>query len=157
MPVLGDNLPMTYYRLAPAVVARILGLALVLLALLAFVATIIVALAGGSIDVAIGLVVAGVLALVVTTWWLRTRAWVVRCSPEGYAVRLVRGAGVRQAAWTEVRDAVTTATRGIACLVIRLGDGTSTSIPVGLLAVDREQFVREMQRHLGEGQQITPL
>ena len=157
MPVLGDNLPMTYYRLAPAVVARILGLALVLLALLAFVATIIVALAGGSIDVAIGLVVAGVLALVVTTWWLRTRAWVVRCSPEGYAVRLVRGAGVRQAAWTEVRDAVTTTTRGIACLVIRLGDGTSTSIPVGLLAVDREQFVREMQRHLGEGQQITPL
>ena len=65
--------------------------------------------------------------------------------------------GVSPATRGEVRDAVTTTTRGIACLVIRLGDGTSTSIPVGLLAIDREQFVREMQRHLGEGQRITPL
>ena len=148
---------MTYYRLAPAVVARILGLALVLLAVIAFVATVAVAVAGGSIDVVVGVVIGGALVVVIAAWWLRTRAWVVRCSPDGYSVRLVRGAGVRHAPWTEVRDAVTTTTRGIACLVIRLGDGTSTSIPVGLLAIDREQFVREMQRHLGEGQRITPL
>ena len=148
---------MTYYRLAPAVVARILGLALVLLAVVAFAATIAVAVAGGSIDLVVGIVIGGALVVVIAAWWLRTKAWVVRCSADGYAVRLVRGAGVRQAPWTEVRDAVTTTTRGIACLVIRLGDGTSTSIPVGLLAIDREQFVREMQRHLGEGQRITPL
>jgi len=148
---------MTYYRLAPAVVARILGLALVLLAVIAFVATIAVAVVDGPIDLVIGLVVVGAITVAAVAWWLRTKAWVVRCSPEGYAVRLVRGAGVRRAPWTEVRDAVTTTTRGIACLVIRLGDGTSTSIPVGLLAIDREQFVREMQRHLGEGQRITPL
>lgn len=148
---------MTYYRLAPAVVARILGLALVLLAVIAFAATIVVAVAHGPIDVVVGLVVGGAIVVVAVAWWLRSKAWVVRCSEEGYAVRLVRGAGVREAPWTEVRDAVTTTTRGIACLVIRLGDGTSTSIPVGLLAIDREQFVREMQRHLGEGQGITPL
>jgi len=148
---------MTYYRLAPAVVARILGLALVLLALVAFVATIAVAVAGGSVDIVIGVVVAGAIVVAAGAWWLRSKAWVVRCSPEGYTIRLVRGTGVRQAAWTEVRDAVTTTTRGIACLVLRLGNGTTTSIPVGLLAIDREEFVRAMQRHLGEGQGITPL
>ena len=148
---------MTYYRLARAVVARIVGLALVLLATVAIVATLAVAATDGSIDVVIAIVVVGAVAVAVGAWWLRRKAWVVRCSPEGYAVRLVRGAGVRQAGWTEVRDAVTTTTRGIACLVLRLGNGGTTSIPVGLLAIDREQFVREMQRHLGEGQRITPL
>jgi hypothetical protein len=148
---------MTYYRLAPAVVARILGLALVLLALVAFVATIVVAVAHGSIDIVIGIVLVGAVAIAGTGWWLRGRAWVVRCDADGYAVRLVRGAGVRQAPWREVRDAVTTTTRGIACLVLRLGDGRTTSIPVGLLAIDREDFVREMQRHLGEGQKVRPL
>ena len=148
---------MTYYRLAPAVVARILGLALVLLALVAFVATVVVALAHGSIDIVIGIVLVGAVAVAGTAWWLRGPAWVVRCDEDGYAVRLVRGTGVRQAPWREVRDAVTTTTRGIACLVLRLGDGRTTSIPVGLLAIDREDFVREMQRHLGEGQKVRPL
>jgi hypothetical protein len=148
---------MTYYRLAPAVVARILGLALVLLAVCAVVATIIVAAAGGSVDVLVAAILGAVVAVAVGAWWLRSKAWVVRCGPDGYAIRLVRGTGVRQAAWTEVRDAVTTTTRGVACLIIRLGDGSTTSIPVGLLAIDREQFVREMQRHLADGQRITPL
>ena len=148
---------MTYYRLAPAVVARILGLALVLLAVVAFVSTIVVALAHGPVDIVIGIVLAGVVVVAAGGWWLRSRAWVVRCGEDGYAVRLVRGAGVRQAPWTEVRDAVTTTTRGIACLVLRLGNGESTSIPVGLLAVDREEFVRQMQRHLRAGQNVRPL
>jgi hypothetical protein len=148
---------MTYYRLAPAVVARILGLALVALALVAFVATIVVALAGGSIDIVIGILLIGGLVVLGVTWWLRGRAWVVRCAEDGYAVRLVRGAGVRRAAWTDVADAVTTTTRGIPCLVLRLHDGATTSIPVALLAIDREEFVREMQRHLGAGQRVRPL
>jgi len=148
---------MTYYRLAPAVVARLLGLALVVLALVAFVATIVVSATHGSIDIVIGIVLVGAIALAVGAWWLRSKAWVVRCDDDGYAVRLVRGAGVNRAAWTEVRDAVTTTTRGIACLVLRLGNGGTTSIPVGLLAIDREEFVRRMQRHLGEGQKVRPL
>lgn len=148
---------MTYYRLAPAVVARILGLALVVLAVIAFAATVVVALAHGSIDIVLGIVLGGALLTVLGAWWLRTTAWVVRCGQDGYAVRLVRGAGARHADWREVSDAVTTTTRGIACLVLRLADGRTTSIPVGLLAVDREEFVRQMQRHLGEGQKVRPL
>jgi hypothetical protein len=108
-------------------------------------------------DVLVAAVLGAAVAIAAGAWWLNSKAWVVRCSPDGYTIRLVRGAGVRQAAWTEVRDAVTTTTRRVACLVLRLGNGSTTSIPVGLLAIDREQFVREMQRHLGEGQRITPL
>lgn len=156
-PGIGDNRGMTYYRLAPAVVARILGLALVALALVAFVTTVVVALVHGSIDVVIAIVLAGAVVVALGAWWLRSKAWVVRCGEDGYAVRLVRGAGVRQAPWTEVRDAVTTTTRGIACLVLRLGSGETTSIPVGLLAIDREEFVRQMQRHLRAGQKVRPL
>jgi hypothetical protein len=148
---------MTYYRLAPAIVARILGLSLVLLAVAAFLATIVVTLVHGSIDVVIGVVLVGAIVIALGAWWLRSKAWVVRCGPDGYAVRLVRGAGVRQADWRQVADAVTTTTRGIACLVLRLSDGRTTSIPVGLLAIDREDFVRQMQRHLGEGQKVRPL
>lgn len=148
---------MTYYRLAPAVVARILGLALVALAMVAFVATVVVALAHGSIDIVIGIVLFGALLVLGVGWWLRRRAWVVRCDQDGYVVRLVRGAGVRRAAWTDVADAVTTTTRGIPCLVLRLADGGTTSVPVALLAIDREEFVRQMQRHLGAGQRVRPL
>lgn len=148
---------MTYYRLAPAVVARILGLALVALALIAFATTIAVALTHGSIDIVIGIVLLGAFLVLGAAWWLRSRAWVVRCAEDGYVVRLVRGAGVRRAAWTDVADAVTTTTRGIPCLVLRLHDGGTTSIPVALLAIDREEFVRQMQRHLGAGQRVRPL
>lgn len=148
---------MTLYRLAPAVVARILGLALVLLAVVAFLATIVVAVAHGSIDIVIGIVLIGAVVIAAGAWWLRRKAWVVRCDQDGYAIRLVRGAGVREARWQEVADAVTTTTRGIACLVLRLTDGRTSSIPVGLLAIDREEFVREMQRHLRGGQKVRPL
>lgn len=148
---------MTLYRLAPAVVARILGLCLVGLALVAFIATVVVTLAHGSIDVVIAIVLAGAVVILAGAWWLRRGAWVVRCDESGYAVRLVRGTGVRAAAWTDVADAVTTRTHGIPCLVLRLADGRTTSIPVTLLAIDREEFVREMQRHLGAGQRVRPL
>ena len=86
-----------------------------------------------------------VVALLLLAWWLRNRAWVLRCTPEGYAVRLVRGAGVTDARWDAVEDAVTTTRHDVPCVVLRLRDGRTTTIPVGVLAVDKEQFVRELQ------------
>jgi hypothetical protein len=34
---------------------------------------------------------------------------------------------------------------------LRLRDGRSTTIPVQMLAIDREEFVRELQLHLSHG------
>ena len=40
----------------------------------------------------------GVAGRVGVGWWLRSRAWVLRCTDDGYRVRLVRGAGVTRGA-----------------------------------------------------------
>lgn len=146
----------TVYRLAPAVVARFVGLALVGLALLLFAGTAVVALAGLPADLLVVLVLLGVAGVVGGGWWLRNRAWVVRCTDEGYQVRLVRGAGVTEARWSGVEDAVTTYRHEVACLQLRLRDGRTTTVPVGLLAADREQFVREVQDRLQRGHGLRP-
>ena len=149
--------PPTLYRLAPAVVARFLGLALVALALVLFVGTAVVALAGLPLDLLVAVVLVGVLGCVALGWWLRSRAWVLRCTDDGYRVRLVRGAGVKQARWSAVEDAVTTYRHDVACVQLRLRDGRTTTIPVGVLAVDRDQFVRELQGRLQRGHGLRPL
>jgi len=145
------------YRLAPAFVARLLGLALVGLALLLFAGTAVVALAGLPADLLIAVVLVCVLAVAGLGWWLRSRAWVLRCTDDGYRVRLVRGAGVREERWSQVEDAVTAYRRDVACLELRLRDGRTTTIPVGVLAVDKDEFVREVQGRLQRGHGLRPL
>jgi hypothetical protein len=145
------------YRLAPAFVARLLGLSLVVVALLLFVGTAVVALAGLPADLLVLVVLVVVAGAFGFGWWLRSRAWVLRCSEDGYRVRLLRGAGVTEARWVDVEDAVTTYRRDIACLELRLRDGRTTTIPVGALDVDREQLVRELQGRLQRGHGLRPL
>ena len=145
------------YRLAPAVVARFVGLALVGLALLLFVGTAVVSLTGLPGDVMVLVVLLGVAGCLGLGWWLRSRAWVLRCTDDGYRVRLVRGAGVTEARWSAVEDAVVAVRHDVACVELRLRDGGTTTIPVGVLAVDREQFVRELQGRLQRGHGLRPL
>ncbi|WP_028650874.1 PH domain-containing protein [Nocardioides halotolerans] len=145
------------YRLAPAFVARLMGAALVGLALLLFVGTFVVAVAGLPPDLLVVAVLVCVALVAGFAWWLRQRAWVLRATAGGYQVRLVRGAGVREARWSEVEDAVTAYRREVACLELRLRDGRTTTIPVGVLAVDKDDFVREVQARLQRGHGLRPL
>lgn len=147
----------TVYRLAPTFVARLLGLALVGLALLLFVGTAVVVIAGLPPDVMVVVVLLGVLGAIGFGWWLRNRAWVLRCTDDGYRVRLVRGVGVADARWSAVEDAVTAYRRGVDCLELRLRDGGTTTIPVGVLDVDKDRFVREVQDRLQRGHGLRPL
>ncbi len=139
------------YRLAPAVVARLFGLGLVLLALVMFAGTFLVSALGWNADVLVVVLLVGVGGIFTAGWFLRSRAYLLRCTAAGYRVRLVRGAGVREARWTAVEDAVTVVRHDVPCVVLRLKDGGTTTIPAGLLAVDKEQFVRELQEHLQRG------
>jgi hypothetical protein len=147
----------TDYRLAPAFVAQLLGLALVGLAVVLFVGTAVVVLGGLPADLLVVVVLGCVAAATGFAWWLRQRAWVLRCTDHGYRVRLVRGAGVKEERWSQVEDAVTTYRRGVACLELRLRDGRTTTIPVGVLAVDKDDFVRELQSRLQRGRGLRPL
>jgi hypothetical protein len=146
----------TTYPLAATVVARFVGLGLVGLALLMFLGTALVASLDLPADLLVVLLVLGVAGVLTLAWWLRNRAWVVRCTPEGYAVRLVRGAGVTEARWTAVEDAVTATRHDVPCVVLRLKDGRTTTIPVGVLATDKDDFVRELQAHLQAAQGLKP-
>jgi len=153
-----STLPTPYtYRLAPTLAARLVGPALVLLAVLVLGLTALVAAADLSPDLLVLGAALGLLAVLGLGWWLRTRAWVLRVDEDGYAVGLVRGAGTRRARWTDVAQAATASPRGIPCFVLHLKDGTATTIPVQALAVDREDFVRQMQRRLAAGQKLRPL
>jgi hypothetical protein len=145
------------YRLAPAFVARLLGLALVGLALLLFAGTAVVAITGLPPHLLVGIVLLGVVATATLGWWLHSRAWVVRCTDEGYQVRLIRGVGVARARWSSVEGAVTVHRRDLACLELRLRDGGTTTIPVEVLAVDKDDFVRELQQRLQRGHGLRPL
>ena len=145
------------YRLSTALAARLLGLGLVVLGLVVFATTALVVLLDLSVLVVLVVAAVGVGDLVAAAVVLRRRAYVVRLGEHGYRVRLVRGAGVTSARWKDVEDVVAASPRGIDCVVLRLRDGRSTTIPVAALAVDRDEFVRDLQAHLQRGHGLRPL
>lgn len=100
------------------------------------------------------LVVGALLAVlsVLAVGFLLSRKWaVVRLGETGYQVRFIRGAGVKQARWTDVEDVVATVIAGERCVVIRLKDGRTTTVPVRVLSGDANAFVRDLQEHLNRG------
>lgn len=145
----------TVYRLAPAVAARLLGLVLVAVAVLILVCTLAIAVL--DLHTAFLLVpVALTLAVLAANWWAwREKGWVARFTGEGYRVQWVRGVGAASGRWKDVEDAVTTTVADAPVVVLRLRDGRTTTIPVEMLAVDRESFVRDVQQHLQRGHGLT--
>lgn len=145
------------YRLAPALGARLVGTLLVLLAVLLFVATALVALLRLPLDIVVVLAVVGLVAVLGLGFGLTRRAVVVHLDDEGYRVRLIRGAGVSAAPWREVEEVAAASPRGLDCLVLRLRDGRTTTIPVAAVAADKDDFARDVRRRAERGQGLRPL
>lgn len=147
----------TVHRLAPAVAARLLGVVLCAVAVLILVSTLAIAV----LDLHTVFLLVPVLltvAVLLACWWTwRTRGWVVRMTAEGYRVQWVRGVGAESARWKDVEDAITTTVAEAPVVVLRLRDGRTTTIPVEMLAVDREAFVRDVQDHLQRGHGLRKL
>jgi hypothetical protein len=141
----------TDHRLAPAVAARLLGVVLCVVAVLILLSTVAIAVLDlHTVFLLVPVVLT--LAVLVGCWWAwRTRGWVVRFTDEGYRVQWVRGVGAASARWKDVEDAVTTTVADAPVVVLRLRDGRTTTIPVEMLAIDREAFVRDVQEHLQRG------
>ena len=142
----------TVHRLAPAVAARLLGAVLCAVAVLILVSTLLIAVL--DLHTAFLLVpVVVTIASLVACWWLwREKGWVVKFTDEGYRVQWVRGVGAASARWKDVEDAVTTTLLEAPVVVLRLRDGRTTTIPVEMLAMDREAFARDLREHLQRGQ-----
>ena len=128
-----------------------MGLFLAALGVTVFVLTVLVGLFSLPVVVlTVGVVVAVVLVFAVAGA-LSRRPFVVRLDDAGYQVRFVRGAGVRQARWKDVEDVVATTVAGERCVVLRLKDGRTTTVPVRALAGHSAEFVKDLQQHLDTG------
>ncbi len=139
------------HRIAPAVAARLLGVLLCAVAVLILLSTVVLAvldLHTVFLLVPVGLTL---VLLALAGWAWRTRGWVARLTPEGYRIQWVRGVGTASGRWQDVEDAVTTTIANAPVVVLRLRDGRTTTIPVEVLATDREAFVRDVQQHLQRG------
>jgi hypothetical protein len=135
------------YRLAPHMAARLVGLLLVVVAGLVVLLTVVSAVLAWSPWVIVGSGAVSVVGAVVVASIL-LRVDVVSLDGEGYRVRLVRGAGVTSGRWADVTEAVAASPRGVDCLVIRLRDGRTTTIPVAALAADPSAFATDVRAHL---------
>ena len=136
------------YRVAPTLAARLLGVGVGLVGVLVLLTTAVVALAGLPPGTVLMVGVAGVLLVGLAGWWVTRRARVVRLDDVGYQVRFVRGAGATSARWVDVLDAGTRAVAGSHCVVLRLRDGRTTTIPVEALAGDPARFANDIAARL---------
>ena len=139
------------YGLPPALRARLMGTFLALVGVVLLVATVLVASLDLPADLLTALVLLVLLGIVGLAIALSRRWYVVRVDAVGYQVRFVRGAGESRARWQDVEDLATTVTAGSECVVLRLRDGRTTTIPVDLVEGDREEFVDELKRRLDGG------
>ena len=140
----------TEYRLAPAIVVRAAGTALVVLAVLVVLLSVLTGLAAGRSGRWLVVALVGLGAVAAGAWWAARAAYVVRLDAFGYDVRLVRGAGVKRARWADVAEASTAEVHGSPCVVVALRDGRTTTVPVALLAGDRDEFVTRLRDLLRE-------
>lgn len=142
----------TVHRLAPAVAARLLGAVLCAVAVLILVSTLLIAVLDLHTAFLMVPVLVTIASLVACWWFWREKGWVVKFTDEGYRVQWVRGVGAASARWKDVEDAVTTTLLDAPVVVLRLRDGRTTTIPVEMLAMDREAFARDLRDHLQRGQ-----
>ena len=145
------------YRFSQPLIARMMGFFLAALGVLVFLLTAAVGLFRLPVTVLAVGVVLTVVAVFAIGFLLTRKLSVVRLSDIGYEVRLVRGAGVKQARWTDVEDVVASTAGGERYVVLRLRDGRTTTVPVRVLAGDADDFVRDLQQHLNRGHGYRPL
>ena len=145
------------YRLAAPVAVRMMGALAVAAGLLVVLAAVLVALFSWPRAVLSVVVVLAVVLVVGGGFLLRRRTTVVRLDDEGYRVRFVRGAGVAQGRWKDVEDVLATSVGGARCVVLRRRDGSTTTIPVGIVERGETAFVQDLQQHLNRGHGYRPV
>ena len=146
--------PDATYRLAPALVVRLVGRTLVALAAVVAVLTVVGIVTGnGWVPAGVGCLV-GVVVVAARAWYLARRAWAVRLTGQGYAVRLLGGVGVTEASWSHIDEVLAASPGGTPCLVLRLRDGRSTRLPMPALAADPDTFAHDVRRRVRDA--FTP-
>lgn len=144
------------YRLSVPLTVRLVGAALVVVAVLVFATTFVAVLAGWGLASVMGVGAVGLVAVVALAAWAR-RAISVHLDDRGYRVRFVRGVGVASGAWSEVEDLVANEVGGTPCLTLRRKDGMTTSIPLDAVDATSEAFADDLRAHLERGHGLRRL
>lgn len=139
------------YALAPLLRARLMGAFLAVIGVVLVAATWVVAAADLPPDLLTGLVVLVVVGIFTLGFLLGRRWYVVRLDDTGFQIRFVRGVGLARARWADVEDLTTAVVSGTECVVLRMRDGRTSTVPVNLIEGDREEFVDELQHRLDAG------
>jgi hypothetical protein len=136
------------YAVARHVRVRLAGALLAALGLVVLVVTLVSVTAGMPALVLVAVAVLAAVVLVAAAVVLGRSWWVVRLDDTGYRVRLVRGVGRSAARWKDVEDLATAYVSGSPCVVLRLRDGSTSTLPVDVVEADREELVDELRRRL---------
>lgn len=139
------------YRFSTALLVRSLGALLAVIGVLLLLVGVLVSALDLPLVVLTVAVVLAVVAVVGAGLLLTRVTSLVHFDETGYQVRWLRGAGVKQARWREVEDVVTATVSGYDCVVVRLRDGRTTTIPVKVLDASPSTFIEDLSGRLDKG------
>jgi len=139
------------FALSPALRARMLGTGLTAIGVVLALGVLVTWLTGLPTAVITGLVVLALIGVITLGLLLGVRRWVLRLDEEGYRVRALRSAEARSARWTDVLDLQARTVNGNRCVVLRLRDGRTTTIPVDVLEGDSTTLTDALSAHLDRG------
>lgn len=139
------------FALAPAIRVRLLGtglFAIGVVVVLGMLFSWIGGLPSAFLNGVVALAMLGILALGLL---VGLRHWVLRLDEHGYRVRLLRSATAKSARWSDVLDLQATTVSEQRCVVLRLRDGRTTTLPVDVLAGSAEELTAALTAHLDRG------
>jgi len=139
------------FALAPALRARLLGTGLVAIGAAVLIGMLVTWLADLPTVFVSGLVVLAVVGVVTLALLVGVRRWVLRLDEHGYRVRGLRSAQAKSARWTDVLDLQATTVDGHRCVVLRLRDGRTTTLPVDVIEGGPTSLAQTLAEHLDRG------
>ena len=139
------------FALAPALRARLLGSGLVAIGTVVVLGVLLTWLADLAPAFVTGLVTLALVGLGTLGLLVGVRHWVLRLDEHGYRVRGLRSAQARSARWTDVLDLQATVQAGQRCVVLRLRDGRTTTLPVDVLEGGPDRLTDALSARLDRG------
>lgn len=137
--------------LAPALRLRLLGTGLLAIGSVVAIGALLTWLADLAPVVMSGLVLLAAVGVGVLGLLLGVRRWVLRLDEHGYRVRGLRSAQARSARWTDVLDVQATTVAGHRCVVLRLRDGRTTTLPGDVIEGGPTRLAETIAAHLDRG------
>jgi hypothetical protein len=139
------------FALAPALRFRLLGTGMLAIGTVVVLGVVLTWLVGLPTAVVSGLVILALIGVVVLGLLFGVRHWVLRLDEHGYRIRGLRSAEAKSARWTDVLDVQATTVSGHWCVVLRLRDGRTTTLPAGVLEGGPTKLAQTLVAHLDRG------